>query len=62
MSENKFRYYEVNQVAVVKANNKTEAEAVARGRRGVSGTTLATETVIEQLSAVEARDLADEMV
>lgn len=62
MSDNKFRYYQIDSTTIVKANNKSEAEAVSRGRRGVPGTTLATEVVVEQLTANEARELADEMV
>lgn len=62
MSENKFKYFEITNTAIVRANNKTDAEAVARGRRGVSGSTLASEVSVEVLSATEAKTLAEGML
>jgi hypothetical protein len=37
MAENKFNYFEVTTSYVVKAKNKSEAEKVVLGRRGVKG-------------------------
>lgn len=62
MSDVKFKYFEITKTAVVRANNKSDAEAVASGRRGVSGSTLASEVSVTQLSAPEARELASEML
>lgn len=55
MSANKFRYYTVETTSVVKANSKTDAEAIARGRRGISGSVLSTETTVDRIAAAEAR-------
>ena len=52
------RYYEVSTSTIVKALNKTDAEAIARGRRGVSGSVLGTETWVERVTATEARNSA----
>lgn len=54
MSANKFRFYEVR--TVVRANNQTEAIAVAKGRRSTPGDILVTE--VDRISAAEARALA----
>lgn len=55
---NKFRYYTVNTSTVVRANNKTQAEAIARGRRGVPGTVLDASVEVERVTAGEAKALA----
>jgi hypothetical protein len=47
MSANKFKYYVVETTTTVKANNMTDARALANGRRGVSG------TVVEQYNNVK---------
>ena len=54
MSENKFKYFTVETVALVKAHNKTEAEKIAMGRRGVQGELILKTTDVERISAVEA--------
>jgi hypothetical protein len=46
MSDNKFKYFTVESLVVVKANNKTDAEKLAMGRKT---------TDVERISAVEAR-------
>lgn len=55
---NKFRYYTVNTSTVVRANNKTQAEAIARGRRGVPGNVLDTTVEVDRITAGEAKTLA----
>jgi hypothetical protein len=35
MSDNKFKYFTVESLVVVKANNKTDAEKLAMGRKRV---------------------------
>lgn len=55
MSDNKFKYFTVESVVVVKANNKTDAEKLALGRRGVQGEVILKTTDVERISAVEAR-------
>lgn len=55
MSDNKFKYFTVESVVVVKANNKTDAEKLASGRRGVQGEVILKTTDVERISAVEAR-------
>lgn len=50
------RYYEVTTVTTVQALNKTEAELVARGRRGISGKILTSESWTDRLSAAAARE------
>jgi hypothetical protein len=55
MSDNKFKYFTVESVVVVKANNKADAEKLAMGRRGVQGEVILKTTDVERISAVEAR-------
>lgn len=55
---NKFRYYTVETSTVVKALNKTDARAVARGRRGVPGSVLDETVGIERVTAGEAKAIA----
>lgn len=52
---NKFRYYTVTTTSVVRANNKTDALALAMNRRGVAGQNLFTERDVERITAAEAR-------
>ena len=55
MSENKFNYFTVETVTVVKANSKTDAEKLAMGRRGVPGEVILKTTDVERISAIQAR-------
>jgi hypothetical protein len=55
MSDNKFKYFTVESLVVVKANNKTDAEKLAMGRKGVQGEVILKTTDVERISAVEAR-------
>lgn len=59
MSLNKMKYFEVNTVTVVQANNKTEAEKLARGRRGVAGKAIVSDTYVERITAAEANSLIE---
>jgi hypothetical protein len=60
MSDNKFKYFAVTTTSLVKANNKTEAQKVATGRRGSDGELLFKSTEIERISSVEAREQLEE--
>lgn len=60
MSANKLKYFEVTTTAVVRANNMTDAEAIARGRRNIQGQVLVTDTDISRISANEAQSWMDE--
>jgi len=55
MSANKLKYFVVRSESVVAANNKTDAAAIARGRRGVSGKLLSEQQSIDRISAAEAK-------
>jgi hypothetical protein len=55
MSDNKFKYFTVESVVVVKANNKSDAEKLASGRRGVQGEVILKTTDVERITAIEAR-------
>ena len=55
MSDNKFKYFTVETVTVVKANSKTDAEKLAMGRRGVAGEVILKTTDVERISAIQAR-------
>ena len=55
MTENKFKYFTVETVTVVKANSKTDAEKLAMGRRGVAGEVILKTTDVERISAIQAR-------
>lgn len=56
MSDNKFKYFTVESVVVVQANNKADAEKLATGRtRGVNGKVIVKTTEVERITAVEAR-------
>ena len=55
MSENKFKYFTVETVTVVKANRKTDAEKLAMGRRGVAGEVILKTTDVERITAIQAR-------
>ena len=59
MAENKFNYFEVTTSYVVKAKNKTEAEKVALGRRGVKGEVITSKTNVDRISAVEVREMLE---
>lgn len=60
MSDNKFRYYEVSTTSIVQANNMTDAEAIARGRKNIPGHVLGVGTETLRLSASEARERVSE--
>ena len=55
MSENKFKYFTVETVTVVKANSKSDAEKLAMGRRGVAGEVILKTTDVERITAIQAR-------
>ncbi len=55
MSDNKFKYFTVETVTVVKANSKTDAEKLAMGRRGVAGEVILKTTDVERITAIQAR-------
>jgi hypothetical protein len=55
MSENKFKYFTVETVTLVKANNKADAEKLANGRRNVKGEVILKTTDVERISAIEAQ-------
>ena len=61
MSDNKFKYFIITTDAVVKANNKTDAEKVFMGRRNVDGELLFKSTDIERISSIEAREQIAEL-
>lgn len=55
---NKFRYYTVETSQVVKALNKTDARAIASGRRGVPGSVMDSTVGVERVTAAEAKSMA----
>ncbi|MFZ4614350.1 MAG: hypothetical protein ACOYNH_11770 [Bacteroidia bacterium] len=59
MAENKFNYFEVTTSYVVKAKNKSEAEKVVLGRRGVKGEVITSKTNVDRISAVEVREMLE---
>jgi hypothetical protein len=59
MADNKFNYFEVTTSYVVKSKNKTEAEKIVLGRRGVKGEILSTKTNVDRISAVEVREMLE---
>lgn len=65
MSNNKFKYYTVNQIAVVRANSKSDAERLAHTTTGRSrtapGSVLAQSANVTRVSADEARGAAEEL-
>lgn len=65
MSDNKFKYWEVNTTQIVKALNKTEALATASNKprkRNRNVEVLATFVSGERIPATEARALMSETV
>lgn len=60
MSSNKLKYFSVTQTAIVAANNKKDAMAIARGRRGVTGRLLGETGETTRISAAEAHSSTDE--
>lgn len=54
MSENKFKYFTVETVTLVKANSKADAEKLANGRRNVRGEVILKTTDVERIAATEA--------
>ena len=54
MSENKFKYFTVETVTLVKENSKSDAEKLANGRRNVRGEVILKTTDVERIPAVEA--------
>lgn len=61
MSENKFKYFAVTNTTLVKANNQTDAQKLAMGRRGIAGEVLVRSTDIERISSSEAREQVEEL-
>jgi hypothetical protein len=61
MSDNKFKYFAVTTTTLVKANNKTDAQKLSMGRRGITGEVLFNTTDIERISSIEARDQIEEL-
>ncbi len=59
MPENKFNYFEVTTSYIVKAKNKSEAEKVVLGRRGVKGEVITSKTSIDRVPAVEVREMLE---
>jgi len=58
VSDNKFKYFEVNTTTVVKALNKTDAVKAAASTKRVPGTeVLDTWADVDRISAVQAREL-----
>ena len=55
MSDNKFKYFTVTTTTLVKANNKTDAQKLSLGRRGITGEVMFQDVEIERISAIEAR-------
>jgi hypothetical protein len=56
MSDNKFKYFTVTTTTLVKANNKTDAQKLSLGRRGITGEVMFQDVEIERISAIEARE------
>lgn len=54
MPENKFNYFTVETITVVKATNKSDAEKIALGRKNVKGQLLMQSTDVERISSVQA--------
>lgn len=54
MPENKYNYFTVETVTVVKATNKTDAEKIALGRKNVKGQVLMQSTDVERISSIQA--------
>lgn len=59
MPENKFNYFEVTTSYIVKAKNKSEAEKVVLGIRGVKGEVVTSKTSIDRIPAVEVREMLE---
>jgi len=61
MSDNKFKYFTVTTTAIVKANNKADAEKIAMSNRrttkGTAGELLYKDMDVDRISAVEAREI-----
>ena len=55
MSDNKFKYFTVTTTTLVKANNKTDAQKLSLGRRGITGEVMFQDVENERISAIEAR-------
>jgi hypothetical protein len=61
MSDNKFKYFTVTTTTLVKANNKTDAEKLAIGRRGVTGEVLFSAVDVDRISSSEAYEQLEEL-
>lgn len=61
MSDNKYKYFAVTTTTLVKANNKTDAQKIAAGRRGVPGEMMFKSTDVERISSIEAREQIEEL-
>ena len=59
MPENKFNYFEVTTSYIVKAKNKSEAEKVVLGRRGVKGEVITSKTSIDRIPAIEVKEMLE---
>lgn len=60
MSSNKLRYYEVVSSTIVRANNMTDAQAIAKGRKNVPGNLLWSDVDTSRISASEAQKFVEE--
>lgn len=60
MSDNKLKYFTVTTTAVVKANNKSEAQKIAMSNRrtvsNVQGELLYKDVEVDRITAVQARE------
>jgi hypothetical protein len=54
MPENKFNYFTVETITVVKAANKTDAEKIVLGQKNIKGKVLMQSNNIERISSVQA--------
>jgi hypothetical protein len=54
MPENKFNYFIVETITVVKAANKTDAEKIVLGQKNIKGKVLMQSNNIERISSVQA--------
>lgn len=55
MSDNKLKYFEVQQTSIVKALNMDDAVKLSHGRRGISGTVLGEESSTTRIPATKAK-------
>jgi hypothetical protein len=55
----KLKYFEVTTSSIVAAKNKSDAYAIARGRRGVSGKVMKSEQWADRITSTEAHRLSE---